>query len=408
VNGTISTIAGTGAQGYSGDGGLATSAQLTGPLGLVVDSSGNLYIADSGNHVVRIVNSGGNISTFAGNGGLGYTGDGGLAVNAQLATPTGLARDTNGNLFISDSGANVVRMVTPAGLIVTIAGNGSSGYSGDGGPANQATFNSASGIALDNQGDLYVADAGNNAIRLLQFVAPLPSAGAMANAASNVVGAIAPGEAATVFGSGIGPANITTSQPDQFGNTPEQLAGTVVYFNGVPAPIVYTWAQQIGVVVPYEVTPGTALVAVQFGNQVSLELPVTVVTSAPGLYTADGSGQGQAMAVNQATGVTNTVATPVAHGNIITLYATGAGEVSPAVPDGAPNTPGTAHPLLPVSATIGGVATTVGYAGGDNGLAPGMIRLDVAVPANVTGNAVPVVVKIGSATSQPGVTIAVN
>lgn len=170
----------------------------------------------------------------------------------------------------------------------------------------------------------------------------------------------------------------------------------------------YTWAQQIGVVVPYEVTPGTALVAVQFANQVSLELPVTVVAAAPGLYTADGSGKGQAMAVNHDTGVTNTVATPVPHGDLITLYATGVGEVSPAVPDGAPNAAGFAHPLLPVSATIGGVATTVAYAGGDNGLAPGMIRLDIAVPTNVTGSAVPVTITVGNATSQPGVTIAVN
>ena len=408
AGGTITTVAGNGSQGYSGDGGLATAAQLSGPTGLALDSAGNLYIADSGNHVVRMVNSQGNISTYAGNGVLGYAGDGSLAINAQLSTPTGLAFDSSGNLYVSDSGLNVIRLVTPGGLIVTIGGNGSAGYSGDGGPASQATFNTASGIALDTQGDMYVADAGNNAIRLLQFVSPVPSTGAMANAASNVVGAVAPGEAATVFGSGIGPSTIVNSQPDQFGNTPEELAGTVVYFNGVPAPIVYTWAQQIGVVVPYEVTQGTALVAVQFGSQVSLELPIKIVPSAPGLYTANGSGAGQAMAVNHATGVTNTVATPVQHGDLITLYMTGAGEVSPSVPDGAPNAAGFAHPLLPVTATIGGVATTVAYAGGDNGLAPGMIRLDVAVPTNVTGSAVSVTVTVGNATSQSGVTIAVQ
>jgi trimeric autotransporter adhesin len=406
--GAITTVAGNGYQGYSGDGGLAVSAQLSAPLGLALDSSGNLYIADSGNHVVRIVTPGGNIRTFAGNNVLGYAGDGGPALQAQLATPSGLAFDAAGNLYISDSGVNVVRMVTPAGLIVTIAGNGSAGYSGDGGPASQATFNSASGIGLDTSNDLFVADSGNNVIRLLQFVSPVPSAGAMANAASNVVGAVAPGEAATVFGSGIGPASIVNAQPDQFGNIPEQLAGTVVYFNGVPAPIVYSWAQQIGVVVPHEVTPGTALVAVQFGNQVSLELPIQVVASAPGLYTADGSGQGQAKAVNHDTGVANTAATPVPHGALITLYMTGAGDVSPSVPDGAPNNAGFAHPLLPVTATIGGVPAPVAYAGGDNGLAPGMIRVDVSVPANVSGSAVPVVVTVGNASSQPGVTIAVQ
>ncbi len=408
VTGVISTVAGNGSPGYSGDGGQAISAQLTGPLGLALDAAGNLYIADSGNHVIRIVAPGGKIGTFAGTGVLGDANDGGPAANAQLASPAGLAFDSSGNLYIADSGANRVRLVTPAGLIVTIGGNGTTGYSGDAGPANQAQFNTISGIALDVSGDVYVADQGNNAIRLMQFVSPVPSAGALANAATNILGAVAPGEAATIYGSGIGPANIVSSQPDAFGNIPEKLAGTVVYFNGVPAPIVYTWAQQIGIVVPYEATPGTSLVAVQFGNQVSLELPVTIVASAPGLYTADGSGKGQAMAVNHESGVTNTSATPEPHGGVITVYVTGVGEVSPSVPDGTPNTPGTAHPLQPMSATIGGVNAAIQYAGGDNGLAPGMIRMDLAVPSTVTGNAVPVVVTFGTASSQPGVTVAIN
>lgn len=408
VSGVITTIAGNGTPGYSGDGGTALSAQLNGPLGLALDASGNLYIADSRNSVVRIVTPTGTINTFAGNGAIGYSGDGGLAAMAQLATPVGLAVDSSGNVYISDSGVSVVRMVTPAGLIVTIAGNGSSGYSGDAGPATQATFNSVAGIALDPVGDVYVADSGNNAIRLLQFVSPIPGTGVMANAASNVLGPVAPGEAVTLFGSGIGPTTLTPSQPDQFGNTPDQLNGSVVYFNGDPAPIVYTWSQQIGLVVPYEVTPGTALVAVQYGGAVALELPITIVPAAPGLYTADSSGKGQAMAVNHDTGVTNTTSSPEQAGGEITLYLTGAGEVSPAVPDGAPNNAGFAHPLLPVTATIGGVSTPVLYAGGDNGLAPGMIRLDVAVPSSVSGSAVPVVITVGNAPSQPGVTIAVK
>ncbi len=408
VSGTISTIAGNGTQGYSGDGGNATAAQLNGPLGLALDSSGNLYIADSGNHVVRVVTPGGNISTFAGNNVLGYSGDSGPALQAELSTPAGLVFDSSGNLYVSDSGVSVVRMVAPGGVITTIAGTGSAGYTGDGGPATQATFDVIAGLTLDTSGDLYVADSGNSVVRLLQPVAPAPSTGVIVNAASNTLGPIAPGEAVTVFGSGIGPASVITSQPDQLGNIPQQLAGTVVYFNGVPAPIVYTWTRQIGVVVPYEVTPGTSKVAVKFGDQVSLELPVNVASSAPALYTANGSGQGQAMAVNRDTGVANTVATPVLHGSLITLYVTGAGDVSPSAPDGSPNGAGLAHPLLPVTATIGGVSATVSYAGGDNGLAPGMIRVDVSVPTNVSGNAVPVAVNVGDASSQSGVTIAVQ
>ncbi len=196
--GVITTVAGSGSQGYSGDGFAATSAQLNGPLGLALDASGNLYIADSLNHVVRIVSPSGTIATFAGTGGLGNLGDGGLAVNALLSTPTGLAVDLLGNLYISDSGVSGVRVVTAAGSITTIAGNGTSGYSGDGGPGNKAQFKSIAGIATDVQGDIYVADRGNNAIRLLQLVSPVPSTGAVISAASKLVGALAPGESVTI------------------------------------------------------------------------------------------------------------------------------------------------------------------------------------------------------------------
>ena len=309
-NGVISTVAGSGLYAYTGDGGLATAAGLNGPMGLALDASGNLYIADSGNHVVRIVTPGGVINTFAGDGYLGDSGDGGLAVNAQLASPYGLAVDASGDVYISDSGASRIRMVTPGGVIVTIAGTGSAGYSGDGGPGVKAQLRRVAGIALDAQGDLYVTDQGNNVIRMLQLVAPVPTAGAVVSAATNAAGPVAPGEWVTIYGSGLGPSTLTTSHPDQSGNTPLQLAGTVVYFNGIPAPIFYTWSQQIGAVVPYEVTPGNATLAIRSGNQISLELPVPVAASAPGLFTADGSGTGPALAFNRISGTWITSTSP--------------------------------------------------------------------------------------------------
>lgn len=409
VGGIISTVAGNGSQGYSGDGGLATSAQLNGPLGLALDASGNLYIADSGNYVVRVVSATGGIATYAGTGTLGYSGDGGPGMSANLASPYGLAFDASGNLYLSDLGANRIRMIAPGGTISTIAGNGTSGYSGDGGPALQAQFGSVAGITLDVQGDVYVADQGNNVIRLLQAVSATPTTGAIVNAASNLVGTIAPGEWLTIYGSGIGPSTLTISQAGGSGHMPEQLAGTTIYFNGIPAPIFYTWSRQAGAVVPYELTPGSTVMSVQFGNQVSLDLPVTIAASAPGVFTADSSGLGQALAVNRDTGISNTAGSPVSRGSLITLYVTGQGEVSPAAPDGMPNAAGVAHPLLPVTATIGGVSASVAYAGGDSGLPAGMIRLDLSVPSTVTpGTAVPVAIKIGNASSQQGVTIAVN
>jgi sugar lactone lactonase YvrE len=163
--GIITTIAGTGTAGYSGDNGAATSATLNQPSAVVEGSTGNLYVLDTGNNVVRLVNAAGTITTIAGNGTAGYTGDDGPATSATLHTPYGLNIDKSGNLYIADSGNNVVRMVSAAGIITTVAGSGTSGYSGDDGPALSATLNNPQGVALDTQGDVYVSDQANNRIR---------------------------------------------------------------------------------------------------------------------------------------------------------------------------------------------------------------------------------------------------
>ena len=167
--GTISTVAGNGhlPQGYSGDGGPATSATLSNPFGVAVGSAGNFFIADSGNQRVRMVTPGGTISTVAGNGLQGDAGDGGPATSAELLYPLGVAVDSAGNLFIADMGNNRIRMVTPGGTISTVAGNGAYGYSGDGGPATSAELNVPNGVAVDSTGDIYVADTDNGEIRLL-------------------------------------------------------------------------------------------------------------------------------------------------------------------------------------------------------------------------------------------------
>lgn len=164
--GDISTIAGNGTGGYSGDGGAATSAELDGPTALSL-FSGNLYIADSQNSVIREVNlSTGDISTVAGNGTAGYSGDGGAATSAELNDPTGLAFDSSGDMYISDCGADVVREVgVSSGDISTIAGSGTSGYTGDGGPATSAQLDCPQGLAVDSSGDVFIADSGNSAVR---------------------------------------------------------------------------------------------------------------------------------------------------------------------------------------------------------------------------------------------------
>ncbi len=165
-DGIISTVAGTGrAQGFSGDGGQATSAKMMAPFGLTLDSSGNLYIADYYGWIREVNASTGVISTIAGNGTIGYSGDGGAATAAQFYNPVGVALDLSGNVYVADSNNGAVRMISN-GVITTIAGNGTLSYSGDGALAFFAQFSQISGIAVDAQSNVYVADTGNNVVRL--------------------------------------------------------------------------------------------------------------------------------------------------------------------------------------------------------------------------------------------------
>ena len=163
--GIIKTVAGNGSPGYSGDGGSALDASLSLPIGVAGDRGENLFIADFGNNRVRVVGSNGLIATAAGNGAQGYGGDGGAATNASLSWPAGLAVDRAGNLFISDHGNNRIRAVRTNGIITTVAGNGTGGYSGDGGAATEASLNGPFGVAVDNAGNLFIADASNGRVR---------------------------------------------------------------------------------------------------------------------------------------------------------------------------------------------------------------------------------------------------
>ncbi|HEX7448619.1 MAG TPA: DUF4214 domain-containing protein [Pirellulales bacterium] len=167
ATGVIATVAGCGTAGFSGDDGTATAAQLNAPQGVTVNSSGDLFIADSGNNRIREVNlATGIITTVAGNGSQGFSGDGGQATAAQLTYPEGIAVDSSGHLFIADALNNRIREVNLAtGIIATVAGNGTGGFSGDGGPATAAELDLPDGIAVDSSGDLFIADPNNRRVR---------------------------------------------------------------------------------------------------------------------------------------------------------------------------------------------------------------------------------------------------
>ena len=170
--GYISTVAGTGTGGFSGDGAAATLAQLNYPLGVAVDAAGNLYIADYSNHRIRkVTQSTGNISTIAGTGVRAYGGDGGLATAAQLDSPRRVALDPSGTyLFIADTGNNRVRTLPAAGgVIITVAGTGTAGYNGDGIAGTAADLNTPVGISVDALGSLYIADSDNHRVRMVDW-----------------------------------------------------------------------------------------------------------------------------------------------------------------------------------------------------------------------------------------------
>jgi uncharacterized protein (TIGR03437 family) len=167
LSGIISTVAGNGVAGFSGDGGPATAASLNSPNAVAVDASGNLYIADVANQRIRKVSSSGIITTIAGTGNPTYSGDGGPATSASLQYPFGVAVDGTGNLFIADMSNNRIRKVSSSGIITTVAGSGISGYSGDGGPATAAGIFQPRGVFADRTGNLFIADSGNNRVRMV-------------------------------------------------------------------------------------------------------------------------------------------------------------------------------------------------------------------------------------------------
>ncbi len=374
------------------------------PIGVAVDSGSNIYIADSGNYVIRKVLSGGQIYTIAGNGLSGYSGDGGQAVQAQIGSPAAVAVDATWNLYFTD-GSTRVRKVYTNGYIVAAGGNGTNGYSGDGGPALNAQVNAPQGLALDAKGNVYVADSANNAVRELQPLASGIAITAVVSAASNQPGPISPGDVVTIYGSGLGAAGVVYSLAN--GMVPEALAGTTVYFNSAAAPVLYASSTQINVVAPFGLTGQTAQVVVNYLGQNSAPQSVSVVPASPALFTLNATGSGQAAALNQDSTL-NGPNNPAKAGSYIILYGTGTGQTNPPSQDGAVAAVPLGLPNLPITVTIGGQPAPItggGYAGAAPSIVEGVTQVNARVPTGLPSGQVAVQLQQNGSTSQNGVTI---
>jgi uncharacterized protein (TIGR03437 family) len=349
-SGSASTFAGTGTPGFSGDGGLATSAALSFPNGVAWDAAGNVYIADSQNHRIRKVNPAGMITTIAGSSPGGFSGDGGLAVNALLSSPSGVVVDAAGNLYIADLGNNRVRKIDPTGIITTVAGD-SFGFSGDGGFAAYAGLEAPYGVAVDTAGNLYIADSGNGRIRKVTFgkAAPAVNSGGITNGASFQAGTVVPGGILSIFGLNFadGPAN-PSGVP-----LPTNFDGVQVQINGLAVPFFYVSPTQLNVQAPFELaSTGQASIVVQTKNGSSVTQVASLAADQPGIFTLGGSfgnqgaillGNTNLLAMPTTAGIPSA---PVHVGDVVSIFCTGLGATTPAI---ASNTPASSSPTLQAS-----------------------------------------------------------
>lgn len=272
----LTTVAGLG----------STAGRIINPVSLAVDASGTyLYIANVGaKNIARLQLASGILTSYVGNGYSGYTPDGPIGIGTSLNNAAGVAVDAAGNVYIADTVNSLVRVVNPSGYMTTIAGHVLSGgrlipgFSGDGGPATSAQLNSPKGLALDSKGNVYVCDSSNSIIRILQPTLPTIASGGIGNAFSYAT-QISPGAAAVIYGTGFGTATATSSAP-----LPTNVGPVTVTVNGVQAPLYYVSPGQVDFQVPWSTGTGGASVVLSVNGLASNTATVQVVTAGPGLH----------------------------------------------------------------------------------------------------------------------------
>ena len=399
-NEVVKVVAGTGVPGFRGDGGSATAARLSSPTDIFVAPNGDLYIADTDNHRIRVVSAANKtIRTIAGSGLAGFQGEQGVATSVALNQPLGVATDAAGNTYIADTGNNRIRMVTPDGQIRTIAGTGQAGFSGENSPAIQAMLRGPADIAVSPDGRVYFTDTQNHRIRKLtprNAGTPAIGDGGIGSAAHVAIG-LAPGGLFTIYGASLSPSSEAAASAP----LPEEMAGTKVTINGRAVPLTFVSPGQINAQVPFETEPGEVDVAVISNGVEAPARRVSVQATAPGIFQY---GVNRAVVQNANYSI-NAANNPARAGEAITIYLTGIGALDNAVATGAaaPGEP-LSRATAGVTVKIGGIEAQVLFVG----LTPGFVGLaqaNVIVPPLGAGE-YPVEITIGGAAgNRPVITV---
>jgi uncharacterized protein (TIGR03437 family) len=405
ATGIITTIAGDGFVGYSGDGGQATNATLDLPVSLAVDPAGDIYISDQGNNVVRKVSPTGVITTVAGTGAIGTGGDGGPATKATFDNPAGVALDAAGNLYIIDVGNCRLRVMLTTGIIQTVAGNGGCGYSGDGGPATNAELNDPRSVAVGTFGDVYIADFSNNRVR--QLTPGAPTVGLMVNAFGNIQ-VLAENTWMVIKGTNLAPDTRAWQTSDFVnGQMPTSLDGVSVTLNGINAYIYYISPTQINVLTPPNLPAGEITVQVDNNGVKSAMAYVAAQQYSPTFFEFGAGPYVVAVHLSGSdvgpTSLYPGLTTPAQPGETVVLFANGFGPTSAAVVSGSQSQSGSL-PAMPV-VTIGGIQATVQFAGL---VSPGLYQFNVMVPTNAPAGDDAIVATYNGLSTQPGVLITVQ
>jgi trimeric autotransporter adhesin len=448
ADGAISTVAGTGNPGVATDAQPAIAAPLNAPAGIVI-SGHSVFIADTGNHSVRVIDAEGNIRRVAGMDASGSDGDNGPALSAHLQMPRGLAFDGKGNLFIADQAAGNVRRVdadgniasitnpsngpwvAPTGVIVTpngsvlvidagtnelrnvlpdsssvlLAGTGSAGYSGDQGPAVAAQLSSPTGLFASTNGSIHIADTGNGRVRILTTDAASVPVNVpevqVVNGGSRLGGPVAPGEIVSILGPQLGVGE------DQYANNssvlPTLLGETQVLVNGRPAPILFVRSGEVQIQIPYELSDSNSaqLEVLSRGEPVGTA-SLTVASTAPGIYSLDGTGASTALVLEE-NGFLNSQGNPAASGWLMTLFLTGEGLTSGTNKTGVAAEAGST-PRIPVSVFLNGQQLQTIAVEELTGM-PGVSAVTFVLPGQLSTGAGSLRIAAGAAVSQPNLTI---